>query len=405
MGAIFRRHTSVRDIGDPGQPLFPPRQGGGRSTAGQRVTVSTALTLSAVWSCVMLRADLLSTMPLDLYRKLPGGVPYQISKPPVLTTPGGDRMYLEEWLFASQVSLDLRGFSAGIVVARDGLGYPRQIELQNPDTVTYGRLSSGAMGYRVNGKGVDTAHLWLERANSFPGQPLGLSPIAFAASSVGVALAAQTFGAEWFANGATPSAVLTSDQKIDSTQAKTIKQRFVEAIGNRREPLVLGQGLTYSQISVAADESQFLATMKYGVQEACRIFGRVPPELIGAEAGSSMTYANVEQRSLTFLTYGFGPTLVRRENALSRLTPVPQFCKFNRGALLATDLHTRYTAHAIGIAGKFLTPDEARSIEDRPPLTPEEKAELALVPLVVGPTGAPKALPTLPASEEEAVAP
>jgi hypothetical protein len=42
--------------------------------------------------------------------------------------------------------------------------------------------------------------------------------------------------------------------------------------------------------------------------------------------------------------------------------------KFNREALLETDVLTRYKSYEIGIRNKFLVPNEAREKEDRPPL-------------------------------------
>ncbi len=90
-----------------------------------------------------------------------------------------------------------------------------------------------------------------------------------------------------------------------------------------------------------------------------------------------MTYSNREQRTLDMLTYAADPWLVRVERWLSSLLPQPQYVKFNRAALLRTDLLSRFKAYNIGIASKFLLPNEARDFEDWQPLTDEQKAELA----------------------------
>lgn len=381
-----------RSIGDQGNPLIPSRTDA-RGTAGVVVTTDTALTHSTVWACVRLRADIVSTLPITTFRTDGNGRRIEFPNPPVIVNPGGSTLDRHEWLYASQVSLDLRGNAFGRILARDGFGFPKVVELLHPDMVSVNLdRQTGRLVYRVAGAIVAGEDIWHERANSFPGAPLGLSVIEYAARTIGVALAAEKFGADWFGDGAHPSSVLTTDQRVDESQAKTIKNRFMSAMRGNREPLVLGNGVKYEAIQVSPDESQFLETMGYSTQQVCRFFG-VPPELVGGESGSSMTYSNVEQRSIDFLTYGIGPTLVRREAALSRMLPAGQSAIFDVNALLRTDLETRYKASAIGIAAKFLDPDEVRHDEGRLPLTAKQKATLALVPLEVTPAGTPKLLP------------
>jgi HK97 family phage portal protein len=149
---------------------------------------------------------------------------------------------------------------------------------------------------------------------------------------------------------------------------------------------------------VSPEESQFLATQKLGVAEIARIYG-VPPEMIAAEAGNAMTYANVEQRGIDFLTYSIQPWLTRIESAISALLPGGKHVRFDPSVLLRTDLETQMKATAIGIASKQLMPDEARAMRDQPPLTTEQKAFLELVPLTVSPTGLPKS--TTPTATNE----
>ena len=386
---IFSK-TELRSIGDIGQPLLPSRADA-RQTAGVIVTPDTAMTLGAVWACVRLRADLVSTLPLDAYRMV-GGQPVPMDAPPLLANPGGQGVSTEDWFYQTQVSLDLRGNAFGVVATRDGMGYPTQIELVHPDLCRVSRNADGELVYRIAGSTVATADVYHERQFLSPGNPLGLSPVTYAARSMGMALAAEKFGADWFQDGAHPSSVLTTDQKIDESQARTIKNRFIEAVRGNREPVVLGAGIKYQAISVAANESQFLEAMRWGVQQIARVYG-VPAELIGGDTARGMAYVNVEQRSSDFLTYGIGPTLTRRERAFSRLLPPRQEVRYNLKALLRADAETRFKTHAIGIAGKFLTPDEARHEENMPPLNDEQQKVLDLIPLTVTPMGAVKVLP------------
>jgi HK97 family phage portal protein len=177
----------------------------------------------------------------------------------------------------------------------------------------------------------------------------------------------EKFGAQWFGEGATPSGVLTSDQRIKSEDAEMLKARWKARHGGHRDIAVLGDGARFQAISISPEASQFLETTRANVATVARYFG-VQPELIGGESGGSLTYANVEQRALDFLQFGLAPWLVRMETAISGLLSSTTTVKFNAGALVRTDLLTRYQAHEVGIRAGFLTVNEARELEDRPPL-------------------------------------
>jgi phage portal protein BeeE len=103
------------------------------------------------------------------------------------------------------------------------------------------------------------------------------------------------------------------------------------------------------------------------VATVARYFG-VQPELIGGESGGSLTYANVEQRALDFLQFGLAPWLVRLEVAISGLLSSTTTVKFNAGALVRTDLLTRYQAHESAIRAGWKLRSEVRELEDLPPV-------------------------------------
>lgn len=374
------------------EPLISPFSGGSMygGALGGAPTVDSALQVSAVWACVRLLADAISGMELKPYT-LNGDVRVPIGqKPAILRQPSADGT-APDWVYQLVVSLMLRGNSFGHIVARDAMGYPTQIEWWHPDKVDPQINDRGLLEFVVNGKTYARDEVFHVRAYPMPGMRLGLSPISYAASQISTERYIQDFAQGFFRDGAHPSAILESDDDMNQEQARVAKERFMAAIKGR-EPGLLSGGLKYIPIQVSPEESQFLATQKYGVASIARIFG-VPPEMIAGEAGNSMTYANVEQRSIDFLTYSVQPWLARLEAALATLLPGKQHVKFDTTTLLRTDLKTRIEAGAIGIASRQLLPDEARAWGDLPPLTDAEKKFLGLVPMTVSPTGRPTLLP------------
>jgi HK97 family phage portal protein len=198
-----------------------------------------------------------------------------------------------------------------------------------------------------------------------------LSPISYAAQTLGVSLAAEKFGAQFFGDNAVPGGVISVEKHINETQAKETAKLWNTMFNNvsgKRRVAVIGDGGRFTPVSIRPDESQFLETQKATVNSVARIYG-VPVEMIGGNSGDSLTYASVEQRTIDFLTYGINPWLVRLETALTELLPRGQVCKFNSGALLRSALKDRYESYQIGLANGFMTVEQIRELEDWPPLT------------------------------------
>jgi HK97 family phage portal protein len=327
------------------------------------VNPSTALQHSAVWACINLIAGAISTLPLAAYRD---GDPNPLpTLPPILRTPAAG-WSLPDFLYAALQSLLLRGNCYGLVVDRAGAGLlPSQVELLAPDRV--GVQTNDRVIWRVDGQEVDPASIWHVKAYCAPGQVLGLSPIDHARQAVGLGLAAERYGARFFGDSAIPSGVLTSDERITSEDASNLKERWNARHQGRREIAVLGSGARFQAITIPPEQAQFLETTQANIRTICRYFG-VQPELIGADSGNSLTYANVEQRALDFLTFGLRPWLVRLEVALSALLSSTTTVKFNAAALVRTDLLTRYQAHESAIRAGWKLRSEVRDLEDLPPV-------------------------------------
>jgi HK97 family phage portal protein len=207
-----------------------------------------------------------------------------------------------------------------------------------------------------------------------PGKRWGVSPLKAFKTTFETGQSAQTTARDWFANGAIPSAHLKNEARtVDSEVADVVKRRYKAAVKGR-DVLVTGNDWSLDVIGVPADEARFIETLKLTATQVASIYG-IPPEMIGGETGSSLTYSTVELNSINFVTYTLRPWLVRIEESLSALLPQPQYVKFNVDALIRADTKSRMEAHEIALRIGLETQDEGRAIEDKPPLTEAEKAE------------------------------
>lgn len=353
------------------------RMGGG----GVHVTNDSALRHSAVWACLRLRGDLMSSLPVDVYRRVTG-VQVEVPRPPVLVTPGGNTVGIREWMYSTQVDLDRAGNCFGLITERsgvigpDGRGLPGRIDLVTLADVVVRAKGSQIFKFVIAGQEYDPWDVWHEKQYTVAGLPMGLSPVAYAAWTIEESLNAQNFAREWFAGGAVPMAELKNNAKtIDPEQARIAREQFQAAVSTG-DLFVHGVDWEYNPIQAVASQSAFIEARQYGIGDIARFFG-CPGDMIDAAAsGSSITYANITQRNLQFLIMHLGPAVARREDAFSRfLVSNPRYVKLNTDALLRMDPTARAQMFKTQIDSRTLTPSEAREYDNRAPLTEEQYAE------------------------------
>jgi HK97 family phage portal protein len=347
-----------------------------------------AMRQATVWTCVNKIALSMSVMrPLPYTGPTVGfGQATRLEPGPMLSKPSSDR-YMGAFTYSAWVSLLLRGNVYGMITARDKFGLPSQIELQHPDQMRCRRITQGAQAgqyeYRLRNTVVPAVDVWHKAIFQMPGSRVGMSPIEYAAKSTRTAQAAEQFGLQWFEDGGHPSGILINKdaKEINQAQAQGVKARFMAAVRGSREPVVMAGGWDYEQIQVKAEESQFLNTIQATDTQICKFFLMKPQHAGIAQQGSAITYANIEDNMIDFLTFPMTPWMQEYETWLAEWVPSSQYVKLDSSPLLRTDMLSRFQAYHMMIASRAFTQDEIREMEDRPPLTPEQKAEIDAMPI------------------------
>ncbi len=348
-------------------------------TALSRAGTSTALNQSVVWASMRLRASTEALMPVDVFRRIDGAA-MEVPKPPVLVTPSffaeGHPDTIADWLYAGRMSLDGYGNSFGEIVARNAIGLPQRIQLVPAEDVRCRVKSTQIVEYRFGGKVMDPSRVWHERQYLMGGNPVGLGPLAHAALSVATSAAAREFLAEWFGNHAAPGGHFKkTDRVLAPGDAESIESRFNERV-RAGGLLVTGSDWTYSPIQAKAAEAGLLEAINATALDQVRFLGVMADMVdVALDGGSAITYANITQKNMQYLVMNMGHPLKARDDALSTLTPKPQFVKLNRSAFLAMDPLTRAELMKSRIDSRTLTPSEARALEDQPRLTDDDIAE------------------------------
>lgn len=369
----------------PPQDLIPRRT----ARPNRLVTQDTAFHISAVWAALRIRADLISTFPVDVYRRV-GNAQIETSKPYVLNFPGGPNCSMQEWLYASQIDLDRTGNCFGLISQRDSLGLPARIDLIPATDVAVVIRGGELIGFRIKGTVFDPSEVWHEKQYSIPGLHVGLSPVAYASWSMGIYASLDQFIVEFLDNATTPSVVMKNNaQRLNDVQAKEMKDKWRATVQNG-DALILGADWDFQPFVAEQTGLNWLQAKQYTVEDIARFFN-VPHDLLdisssGSSGNAKMTYANIGQRNLQFLMFNLLPSIRRREEAFSNyLLPGTatggdarsnRYVKFNTDSLFQMDPTSQAALFASQIAAGIRTPTEARELMNLPPLTPAQIKEI-----------------------------
>jgi HK97 family phage portal protein len=361
----------------------------GLSSSGVYVTSDSALGYSPVYACVRILAESIASLPLLLYRKLPGGGKERAQDHPLyFLLKDEPNQYQDSFQFREMLCghLLLRGNAYARIVAK---GEVEALIPLNPDRMKVSQNENGTILYTYrNQRGLEEKYTQREifhlRGLSSDGLT-GLSPIELLRDSIGLGLAAESYGSTFFSNNARPGGILKHPGKIDDVAAKRLKEDWQKAYSgtsNAHKTAILEEGMAWEQIGLTNADSQFLESRKFQVTDIARIF-RVPPHMIGDL--DKATFSNIEQQSLEFVMHSLRPWLVRWESAIKRLLLTTEekktyFSEFLVDGLLRGDIKSRYDAYSVARNGGWLSVDEIREFENLNPL-PDDQGKIYLEPL------------------------
>jgi HK97 family phage portal protein len=341
------------------------------------ITLDHAMQLSAVWACVKLLVETIGTLPLFVYRDLSLGrrelardheLWHLLNKRP------NQRMTRVEFWECMMFNLVLRGNA-----------YARLDRNQQGQVVAMWPLMADQIDVAVekNGELLYTYHIDQNLAviaeknmlhiKLFGNGTVGLSVLEYARSSLGLTIHTEQHATRLFSDGGKPTGVLMIDQVLSDSQRQAVKKNFKEMReGNTNELIVLEANMKYQQISLSPVDMQMFEQRRFSIEDIARWFG-VPSVLINDTAKTTTWGTGVSQIVEGFYKLGVRPYLVRIEQAITqRLMTAAQRTQytpeFNIDALLRASYKERMEGHAIAIRSGIRTPNEARQLENDPPL-------------------------------------
>jgi HK97 family phage portal protein len=298
-------------------------------TGGMWVSEETAIQLSAVFACVSVISKALASSVFDVFEDSPDGERQprrnsQLYK--LLNVSPNPEMNAFEFREALVISALLWHGGYAEIERDEVVGRPINLWPLHPDRVTLDRDDAGALIYRIHNQ--TSADTLLASRDVFrihgPGIDglVGYRVARLAARTFGHAMAAETFGAAFYGNGAQMGATLETEANLTPEQVKQLEDSLAEHKGplNSHLPLVLGGGAKWVQHAIAPEKAQFIETRFLLIEEVCRFFG-VPPHKVAHLLRA--TFSNIEQQGLEFVRDALTPWAERlRQETDRKLRPV-----------------------------------------------------------------------------------
>lgn len=293
------------------------------SKAGQVVSTKTAMESTAYLCGARVIAEGLAQVPCKVIQETANGRRRTATEHPLYRLlyrkPNGWQTSFE---FREQIALHLvLCGNAFVVITRDAQGNILELLPYEPGGVQVTRHNDMTLSYRVTlvsgaSIAVPDYNMWHIRGPSWNGY-LGLDAVHLARNALGLALAAEEFGSELFANGARPSGILTTDtaSPLTPAQMESIGESWKAAnvgTGQRMKTAVLN-GVKWQPLSSTADEAQFIELRKFQIVEVARAL-RINPIMLMHQDGTA-AYASVEQMFLAHATHTLGPWFERFEQS------------------------------------------------------------------------------------------
>jgi HK97 family phage portal protein len=257
--------------------------------SGEVVTEITALRQSAVYACVRLLANSLSSLPIKIFKRSTLGdrdlLPdHSLSK--LLAFKPNSYQTSYEWREQSMLHLLLRGEALSRVY-RDNYNRVTEIIPIPPSMFSYYLDPSGTdLIYNISYSNGEMEELTkkdvLHIRGLFSDILHPITPIQFHAQTIGLDQAMLKHQEASFGpNASHPGGILSSDAKIKPETADRIMNLFNSRHGgsiNARKTLLLEQGMKFQPLQMTNADAEFIESRKMSVSDICRIFSVPEPE-------------------------------------------------------------------------------------------------------------------------------
>ena len=369
---VYSRSVQTGSLSEPSEKLIAAL-GGGSTASGVSITSDTAITLSAVWRAINVVGGTLAFLPLQVHMKNQDGGRDTLSDHHIqelLDNPTDD---MPDFNFRQtlQAFKMLWGNGYAYIKRDETTGRPKELALIHPDNCEPVRTPDGIYYHvRIAPEvySMPARNIIHIRGLGFDGLK-GKSVIAIQRESLGLAKAAERYGARFFGSGGNMDGVIEVPSSLKDDVYKRLRESWNDAyhgLDNSHKTAILEAGAVYKRIGIPPEDAQFLATRKFQINEIARWFGVQPHLLMDLERS---TNNNIEHQGMEFVLYTLAPDIAMWESELKRKLFTKEerrrhYVEFNINALLRADSRARSDYYKGMFAVGAMNPNRIRQLEN-----------------------------------------
>ena len=346
-------------------------------SAPKIVNEDTALQVSAVWACVRLQTETISTLDLRVFDFVDGEPVEDTSSDiaTILTKKPNQYQNSMEFRETMMLNLSLHG-NCYAQITRNGAGNIISLNPLPALQIKPELIDGGSLVYTYfekTGTGMNGAVISSENMlhiKLFGNGLVGLSPLAHAKTSISSEIAAEDFAAKYYINSGRPSGTLTFDDFLTNEQRESMKSKFenmLQGTENAHKLMVLEGGMKYQQVQLSPEAMQMMEARRFNLEDIARFWG-IPSILINDNKDTTSWGSGIEQIIIGWLNTGLNPMIKRWEKALeASILPEGKIVRHNLDDLLRADTKGRGEFLQKMVNSALNTPNEGRKTLGLPP--------------------------------------
>lgn len=369
-----------RSIESPSVPLTGQNLQEYLHGEGSRISVTPegALSLSAVYACHYVLSSNVAQLPAVVLRKQGEKITPATDHPAFDLVHSKPNDFQTSYKWRETKQHHVLGWGNGYTrIMRSRSGELRSLEFCTPWTTTLvkpaGRWIYSTQdedGHPLAVHPDDMVHV---RALGSRGR-MGTSIIQQHAEMLGLGLAAQRYGRDFFEGGGRPTGILTVKGDLKDTSWNRLRDFWTRAVSrliqSENKTLLLPADLDYRALTIPPEAAQFLETRKMNRTEIAAIYN-VPADMINDLERA--TNSNITEQSIRFVRYSMMPWAVNWEQELNcKLFTASErragyYVKLNLAGLLRGTPKERAEFYHYAITDGWMDRNEVRVLEDISP--------------------------------------
>lgn len=371
--------------------------------SGAQVSTSSALQTTSFHRGILVIAEGIAQLPVELHKRSKKGTEPAIDHPAYDVLLHRANNLQDSFQFWRTTLMHAAGAGNGVSYKVELNGQLKELIPVRPECVSINLPNQyNYVAYDLTFEGGGFATVGSNQVLHIRGPSWspykGLDPAVVGREAIGLSRSIEETQAKLHANGARPSGVLETDQKLNKAQIDLLRTQWQDSFGgapNTGKTPVTAGGLKWKVIAQSGVDGEHLNTRKHQIEEIARLLG-IFPIMLGHAGDQTPTFASADAFLDAHVRYSLQPWIKAvRSGVETQILSKDEraegyYCRIDTSELLRGSLKDRTEYYKAGLGTNsspgWLKPNEVREDDGWNPDV-EEKMNQVWQPATMAPAG------------------